>query len=661
MNYAVNPDSTAVASWNEGATAGEEFDNQVILESWERCENVYRLSPSARHRANVLESVRLKEERQKHNDLLQIARAEMHRLYRQFAGSGWSVLFTDQQGVVLDYVGDATLKPDFRSAGLILGAIWSEEHQGTNGIGTCIKENRPVSVHRDQHFRLCHQQLSCCGAPIWGPTGDPIAILDASTVSALETPERQQHTLALVSMSAQFISKWRFLREYEDAIIVRFHSRCEYIGLVNDGVLAVDWEGRIVGADHKASSYLGAMIGQPLPGLSIDQVFDISPAALAERAERPYLPYCGVRTANGAQLYAQIQLGARAGEQRSRNNSRVQRIPSSPSRALEQREALCSLENLRGGDPRMARSIDRAYKVIDRDIPILLNGETGTGKELLARAIHAASQRRHKPFVAVNCAAIPKDLIESELFGYRPGAFTGAARGGRKGKIEQADSGMLFLDEIGDMPLELQARLLRVLEEREIVPLGGDEPQPVDFALVSATHRDLPQLVAEGVFREDLYYRLNGLALELPPLRQRSDREQVIRAILELESGGSVELQPAVLQALVTYSWPGNIRQARNVLRTAVALCEGETIRLTELPDEIAACAEQEGCDGDSETLALQDSPLADAERRALLTELERHGGNVSRTAETLGMSRNTLYRKMRRHGIAMRGLPPKD
>lgn len=247
-----------------------------------------------------------------------------------------------------------------------------------------------------------------------------------------------------------------------------------------------------------------------------------------------------------------------------------------PVREME--PAICLL------DPALQNDFRRCVRVFERDVPLLLRGETGCGKEAFAQAVHQASERRGKPFVAINCASIPESLIESELFGYRGGSFTGARKEGMRGKLLQADGGTLLLDEIGDMPLALQTRLLRVLEERQVVPIGG-EPQAVDVRIVSATHRHLLERVEQGSFREDLYYRLNGLEVALPAVRDRSDKAQLLDFLLRQEAQGHpVELEPSARQALLDFTWPGNVRQMRNVLRTLVALCEDARIMFSDLP-----------------------------------------------------------------------------
>jgi transcriptional regulator of acetoin/glycerol metabolism len=290
----------------------------------------------------------------------------------------------------------------------------------------------------------------------------------------------------------------------------------------------------------------------------------------------------------------------------------------------------------------------KSLRVFERDVPLLINGETGSGKEAFAKAVHQASQRAEKAFVALNCAAIPESLIESELFGYRGGSFTGARKEGMRGKLQQADGGTLFLDEIGDMPLALQTRLLRVLEDRQVVPIGG-EPESVNVRIISATHRNLLERVQDGSFREDLYYRLNGLEVALPALRDRSDKSQLLDFLLAEEAGGeTVLIDGPARQALLAFGWPGNVRQLRNVLRTLAALCDGGRIGLEDLPVMIrqARSVPVVAVEASSE------HPLDDAERLALLNVLEQTRWHMTNTAEQLGVSRNTLYRKLRKHGI---------
>jgi transcriptional regulator of acetoin/glycerol metabolism len=298
-------------------------------------------------------------------------------------------------------------------------------------------------------------------------------------------------------------------------------------------------------------------------------------------------------------------------------------------------------------DPRLLAHLATARRVVTGGTPLLLRAETGAGKEVFARAVHTSGARADGPFVAINCASLPETLIEAELFGYRAGAFTGAEKGGRRGKIAQSDGGTLFLDEIGDMPLALQARLLRVLDERMVTPLGTDEAKPVDFQLISASHRNLAEMVAEGTFREDLFYRLAGIELQIPPLRERTDRAEIIRNLLLEEGRADGALTSAAWDLLLRHPWPGNLRQLHHVLRSAVALAGGSPLGVEHFPSLNGPAPAESPA---AQVAALQPellSPHDAQERHSLLNALEAQRWNVSHVAKSLGVSRNTLYRRM--------------
>ena len=313
---------------------------------------------------------------------------------------------------------------------------------------------------------------------------------------------------------------------------------------------------------------------------------------------------------------------------------------------------MSGLRYLNTGDPQVSALIDKVTKVLGRDIPILVVGETGTGKELLAQAIHNDSPRAHGPFVAVNCASIPETLIESELFGYEDGAFTGARKKGSVGKILQANGGTLFLDEIGDMPFSLQARLLRVLQERMVTPLGSTKSITVNVELICATNRNLRDMINKGEFREDLYYRLNGLVVKLPPLRERTDIEIVVEKILMAESSnGRYTLSPDIMELFKQHNWPGNFRQLTNLLRTAIVMADNEhIIQLKHLPDDFLDDIESTHTSKQAKGtkwMVSNGNNLEQVEAAVIQQSLESNGGNVSATARALGVSRNTIYRKI--------------
>jgi len=607
-----------------------------IARSWLRCLEDYHLDPAQTIAPTVLEHGRLLESRERLQQVLHIAGSEMNSLHQQLSGAGHAVLLTDARGVILNCVTASSERKIFERAGLWLGADWSEACEGTNGIGTCLVERQSLTIHRDEHFRGRHTGLTCSASPVFDPHGELLAVLDVSSAREAVSRQSQFHTMALVNLSAKMIESCYFLRHFENQWLLRFHLQAESVGLFSEGLLAFDGEGRICAVNQSALNLLGQVRGGLL-GQPVEALFECSLDQLLGRASANATASWPLRTRDGRHLFAALR-----GQPRGIGvPAPIAKLPEPPR-----------LPGICLGDPALQNDFRKALRVFERDVPLLINGETGSGKEAFAKAVHHASQRADKAFVALNCAAIPESLIESELFGYRGGSFTGARKEGMQGKLQQADGGTLFLDEIGDMPLALQTRLLRVLEDRMVVPLGG-EPQAIDVRIISATHRDLLGRVADGSFREDLYYRLNGLEVGLPPLRERSDKSQLLDFLLAEEAGGqAVLLELAARSALLRFAWPGNVRQMRTVLRTLAALCDDGRVGLEDLPAQIRQAQAQPV----AEALSME-SPLEDAERLVLLAALEQQRWHMTHTAEQLGVSRNTLYRKLRRHGIARASL----
>ncbi len=599
-----------------------------IARSWLRCLEDYHLDPAQTLAPTVLEHGRLLESRERLQQVLHIAGSEMNSLHQQLSGAGHAVLLTDARGVILNCVTAPSERQIFERAGLWLGADWSEACEGTNGIGTCLVERQPLTIHRDEHFRGRHIGLTCSASPVFDPHGELLAVLDVSSAREAVSRQSQFHTMALVNLSAKMIESCYFLRHFENQWLLRFHLQAESVGLFSEGLLAFDGDGRICAVNQSALNLLGQVRGGLL-GLPVEAFFECSLDQLLGRASANATASWPLRTRDGRHLFAAL-----------RGQARSQPAPLAKPEAPR-------LAGICLGDPALQNDFRKALRVFERDVPLLINGETGCGKEAFAKAVHHASQRADKAFIALNCAAIPESLIESELFGYRGGSFTGARKEGMRGKLQQADGGTLFLDEIGDMPFALQTRLLRVLEDRLVVPIGG-EPQPVDVRIISATHRNLLERVQAGSFREDLYYRLNGLEVAMPALRERTDKSQLLDFLLNQEAGQqTVSLQAAAREALLGYAWPGNVRQLRMVLRTLVALSDGAPIALDDVPVMVRATTAAPGSSADI-------SPLDEAERQTLLSALEQQRWHMTHTAEQLGVSRNTLYRKLRKHRIVL-------
>ncbi|WP_456085331.1 sigma-54-dependent Fis family transcriptional regulator [Magnetospirillum molischianum] len=539
------------------------------------------------------------------------------------------VILADDNGVVIEALGDADFLERADRVALRAGASWHEDHRGTNAIGTALAESAPVVVHGGEHFFEQNRFLSCTAVPVVGPGGDVLGILDISAHHSGHHP----HSVALVRTAGHMIENQLFEARHDGALRLHLHSRAEGLGTLAEGLVALSETGQIVGANRAGLALLGLDVGD-IGRVRIEEALSLRLAAIQDHGRRRPGGMVSAVGADGRSLFVRIEPGRGA----------VPR-PNRPAPFQPVRDALSELDT---GDERMARAVDRARKVAGKPIPLLLQGESGVGKEMFAAAIHAAGPRRSQPIVAVNCSALPEHMIEAELFGYAPGAFTGARRDGSPGRIREAHGGTLFLDEIGDMPLTLQTRLLRVLQERQVVPLGGGKPTSVDFALIAASHRPLKTEVEAGRFRADLYYRLNGLTLVLPPLRERSDFLVLVARMLDtFAPNAGLTLAPDVADAFATYRWPGNLRELANVLRFACALLDpGEdAVGWDHLPEDFVEdlrCPSVAPVGGEIGTATLRAASDSLIERMLVAS-----GGNLSEAARRLGISRNTLYRRI--------------
>ena len=628
----------------------------LIHRSWRRCANEHALDPAMRPDVRIETRSRLRECRQQLEEHLQVARAGMEQLYKHVSDLGYVLLLTDAEGVTIDFIGNGTWDAPLRRAGLALGANWNEVHAGTNGIGTCIAERATVNCDRDEHFYVGHVGLSCTSTPLYDPTGLFMGALDISTLSSPDRRESLHLAGHLTVLHARMIEDANFIRHFREHWILRLGKVGPLVDVCGELMLAIDSDGRIVGANSHARQQLrllesvhthgearAQLVGNHLTGVfgsRIDEILCVNRGVSANDG-RVVTTWDG-QGYHASMIAPKVPLHAAAAD--------ASEAPANPRRSE-------ILSRLSGGDARMDKLIDQAIRLVDKPLNILVQGETGTGKEVLARALHDSSRRADRPFVALNCAAIPESLIESELFGYAPGTFTGARSKGMKGLIQRSDGGTLFLDEIGDMPLGMQTRLLRVLAEREVLPLGADRPVRVNLHVVAASHRDLRRQIAAGTFREDLYYRLCGATLALPALRERADKHFLIERILvgeAAEIGGCAAIDPHALDLLLRHDWPGNIRELRNVLRYAVSIAGDNTIGVPHLPQEfvdavapLAPDAESGHAQRDADDAA---SSVDECDR--LVDALRRNRWNISKVARALGTCRATVYRRMRRLGI---------
>jgi sigma-54 dependent transcriptional regulator, acetoin dehydrogenase operon transcriptional activator AcoR len=593
-----------------------------ILDSWVRCTE-RGLSADSRIALPVASAAELARRRESCEGVRRLARAELETLAQQIAGSDFLLAFADRDGVILDLYADNRFAMSGSDAGILPGSCWSEAAAGTNGLGTALASEQAVAVTGPEHYLLRLSGVSCTAAPVRDAAGRIVGVLDASS----HFEGRQSHTQALVQMAATHIENSLLTQQMQGAWVLALHPRAEYLGTLSAGLLAFDGEGRLAAINAPARRLLAGLdCGH---GTRFEVLFAEPLEHLLAR-----LHHGGdvrLRDALGSALVARLvhrpaTLAPRPAPRPARQAAAARAEPAAPA--------------FLAGDPAVAAASRLVEAAVHMRVPVLLQGETGTGKELLARHAHGASGRGGA-FVAVNCAALPAELFEAELFGHAPGAFTGARREGHSGLIVQADGGTLLLDEVRELPLPLQAALLRFLDDQCVRPLGGAQMRKVDVQLLAATHADIDADVREHRFREDLLYRLNTVRVLLPPLRERQDRAEAVRWVLAALAP-RVAIDEAAVARLLQHRWPGNFRELRSVLtrvllaRGGSALPIGEAEVLAQLPE-----------------LASVTAPAASALQRnageLVRAEYERCGRSVSSTARVLGVSRTTVYRHLAR------------
>ena len=619
-------------------------DSARLVSSWQRSFEQYRLDPGAVIGPRVLTSAELRDVQGKEEAFLRASGQCLTRLHDMIRVADYCVMLTDAHGVTIDYRIDRERRSDFKHAGLYIGSCWSEREEGTCGVANVLTDLAPITVHKTDHFRAAFTTLTCSAAPIFAPTGDMIGVLDASAVRSPDNRDSQRLVFQLVRQSAGLIEDGYFLNQTTQHWMLFGHASRNFVEAQPEVLIAFDESGNLVAANRKARECIPALNGPR----HIDDVFDTADVHLHDVARTDAIVCLRLR-ATGSTLYARIRAPLKRAA-RTSASAAVGAARLSPNSAHDHLQVGALSRFLGSADSRIAHNASVAMRLIGKRLPILILGETGVGKEVFARAAHDSGARRTRPFIAVNCGAIPESLIESELFGYAPGAFTGARSRGARGKIAQAHTGTLFLDEIGDMPLNLQTRLLRVLAEGEVMPLGGDAPVRVDIDVICATHRDLAQMVAEGSFREDLYYRLSGACLPMPPLRERADIRDVIAAVFDEEAqmaGHVLTIDPRLAERLASFAWPGNIRQLRNVLRYACAICDSSRVEMRHVAPDVAARLDPEAAG--NRTLPAMLPPQYDSrdERTRIVEALTRHQWRPNAAAQALGISRATLYRRI--------------
>lgn len=656
------------AAWRRfiqnGVVADDFKVRPEILDSWCRC-YAAGVDPYDGSSHRGLDEVELRKMLNRHQELIEVARPFMVKLHNFVTGSGFAVFLADERGYMMEVMGDEDTVENARRENLARGYGWMEEETGTNGIGTALALGKACQISGAEHYGRKIDSWTCSAAPIIDDDGQVLGALQISGPSN----RAHLHTLGMVVAAVEAISDQMRINKQNRELTVLNNSLNSMFRTMSDGAVIVDREGIIAQINPVAQQ----MLGRGIMGNSIHEVFGRSRKTTPMMVEARGFADEEVMadTAHG-RLHCLVT-GMPIKDEEGRVNGAVVFInPINKIKKLANRfsgaEATFYFRDIIGDSTPLRDAIQIASQAAFTVSNILITGESGTGKELFAQAIHNHSPRHRGPFVALNCAALPRELIASELFGYVEGAFTGAKRGGRPGKFELAAGGTLFLDEIGDMPLDQQASLLRVLQEKKIIRIGGDKVIPIDVRVICATNRNLQEEVRKGNFREDLYYRLNVILVDVPPLREREEDisllfDHLLQKISRKLNIHIEYVQPEVRECLQHYSWPGNVRELENVVEKMVNKANGPYLYLEHLPAEIVetesnhthaippAAFDPAGEDNRERRKEVISDFLV--ERQAIIDSLARHKGNISRVARELGFSRNTIYRKLNFYKIS--------
>jgi len=650
----------ALLNFQEGRPIGKTHIRKEILDSWERCRK-YNVDPQ-NMKKEVLPYEYVVKKQEKCKDLISAADEYLKTLYESIAGYGGVVLLTDGEGIAIYAVGDKDILEDQERRGLGLGSESRESVRGTNGIGVAIYLDQPIQIWAEEHYCWDNHDWYCSAVPIHDPEGKIIGCLNISG-----TFEKvHAHTLGMAIGAAKAIERQIKINEVmkenesifkENELIINLQKAI--LDMVVDAIIMLDAEGNIIHMNRKAIQ----MFNIPklhAPTLHINDLiisgFDINPVLRMKRQIENEEIDISLRDKDLNCLLTVQYINDTKGaiesliltfKESMRVNELVNKVTGS--------KAKYTFETMIGNSYRFKEVIRQGYIAANNDFNVLISGESGTGKELMAQAIHNASRRINKPFVAINCGALPRGLIESELFGYVGGAYTGARKEGNPGKFELANGGTIFLDEIGDMPLDVQVTLLRVLQEQEVTRIGGNKPKKIDVKVIAATNKDLKSAVENKSFRQDLYYRLNVLDIQMPPLRERKEDifllvEQILNRLRWQTQKTGLAIDNQVKDVLFNYQWPGNIRELENVLERAAFLCEGSLITV---PDLSISKIDMPGEETVYNKVAHLNKSTDILDLELVKKTLENTNGNVKKAAEILGVARSSIYRKLSKHNIA--------
>jgi len=655
----------AYNAWEEFVKTGQVNDYTVksdILESWKRC-RLMGVDPYGGICNSLLENWQLDKLLAENEDLIHVARPFMYKLYKFLQGSGFIVMLTDAEGYILEIFGDNDAMENAATINFGLGGCWQEKHVGTNSMGVIVNTKEPIQVSGAEHYCVGSHSWTCSAAPIFENSDKMIGIFNVSGYSH----ETHSHTMGMVVAAVEAIEHQMRLKRQNHQLLLMNQRFTNIFTNISEAVIFMDRNGIIKEMNPAAKNLLGDFTNRMVEDLVIRR--NIGQSSILSNKSLLFSIF------NDIELLLKgktgpincLVSGSPINDESGVVNGSVMIIkPMEKVQTLLKRysSGLASFRfsDIVGNSEKMKEAIRIATLAADNNGIILLQGESGTGKEVFAQSIHNASSRHNGPFVAVNCGAIPRELIGSELFGYSEGAFTGAKRGGRPGKFEIAHGGTLFLDEIGDMPLEQQVTLLRVLQERRLIRIGDDKEIPVDVRVICATNKDLLMEIERFNFRQDLFYRINVFNIKIPSLRDHLEDipflfDHFAEQLNKRNSYEVISVDSKVYDQLMHYNWPGNVRELQNIVERMVTMAGGGQLTVEHIPEEIIIGVKDSGFHKHS---IEQEKITVDGVRHEKAKEeceqiqklLIKNGGNVTKVAQEIGLSRNTLYKKLRKYNI---------
>ncbi|MBU3184946.1 sigma 54-interacting transcriptional regulator [Clostridium estertheticum] len=590
----------------------------------------------------------------KNRKLLNAASRFMVTLYEFLKGSGFFIVLLDNECRILKIIGDEDVVEEALSLNMVVGAYMSESSIGTTAMGIAIKEQNPIQISEKEHFIAAYQRWTCSAAPIHDVDGTIIGLLNLTG----GREKVQKHTLGLIVSAVKCIENQINVEYINNRLLETYRYMNTVVDSIYLGIYVINKEGILKTINKEACSIL-RIKEEDIIGKKVDTIL-------------PDWINIFEKIIKG-NVYNNIEVTLSNETTKTRYNvsanpieidnevkglvvvfTAIKKVIKSVNKYSSGR-AIYNFEDIVGDSLEIKKVIEYAKIISSSPSTVLIQGESGTGKELLAQSIHNYGDRSNKTFIAINCGAISKNLIESELFGYEEGSFTGARRGGCAGKFELSSGGTLFLDEIGEMPLDMQVNLLRVLQEGYITRVGGDKIIPVDVRIIAATYKDLKKEVEKGRFREDLYYRLSVIPIKIPSLIERKgDLPILIDHLLKIKANKLNKkltiMSAGIYEKMLNYNWPGNIRELENCIENIVNL-NGESTMV--FGDDEKNKSINNDCL--NKVLSLENKKiytLAELEKNEIIKAMDQNECNMTKTAKDLGITRATLYSKIKRYNI---------